>query len=89
MVLVMKRINIQEYKPAMGTLIDIQDPISYEEYHHPSSINIHGDKLLLNHQKYLNKNTTYFIVCRKGHKSRKVANMLEFYGYNVIQVSYD
>lgn len=87
-VLDMKRINIQEYKPEMGILIDIQDPISFEEYHHPSSINIYGDKLLLNHQKYLDKNKKYYIVCRKGLKSRKVANMLEFYGYNVVQVSY-
>ncbi len=85
----MKRINIQEYKPNMGILIDIQDPLSYEEYHHPSSINIYGDKLLLNHQKYLDKTKKYYIVCKKGLKSRKVANILEFYGYNVVQVSYD
>lgn len=73
----------------MGILIDIQDPVSYAEYHHPSSINIYGDKLLLNHEKYLNKNQVYYIVCQKGYKSRKVANLLEFYGYNVIQVSYE
>lgn len=84
----MKKINIQEYKPSMGPLIDIQDPISYEEYHHPLSVNINGDKLLLNHPNYLNKTTTYYIVCKNGHKSRKVANILEFYGYHVVQVSY-
>lgn len=89
MVLKMKRINIQEYKPYMGILIDIQDPLSYQEFHHPSSINIHGDKLLMEHTKLLDKSQRYCIVCRKGYKSRKVASMLEFYGYSVIQVSYD
>ena len=85
----MKRINIQEYKSNMGILIDIQDPVSYQEYHHPNSINIYGDKLLLNHHKYLNKNEKYYIVCRKGFKSRKVASMLEYLGYDVVQVSYE
>lgn len=85
----MKRINIKDYQTYMGILIDIQDPISYKEFHHPASININGDKLLLEHKVLLNKKNKYYIVCRKGQKSRKVANMLEFYGYDVVQVSYD
>ena len=85
----MKRIKIEDYKRYMGILIDIQDPVSYMEFHHPDSININADKLLLEHKKLLDKNNCYCIVCLKGQKSRKVASMLEFYGYDVIQVSYD
>lgn len=85
----MKRISINMYNKSMGTLIDIQDPESFMEYHHPDAINIYADRLLYNHKKFLEKNKPYFIVCRKGNKSRKVANLLEFYGYDVTQVSYD
>lgn len=85
----MKRININDYNPSMGTLIDVQDLYSYNEYHHPNSININADSLVLNHSKYLDKSKTYYIVCKHGHKSGKVANLLEYYGYNVVQVSYE
>ena len=45
----MKTIHESEYNPNMGTLIDVKDPISYSKHHNPYSINVHYDKLLLNH----------------------------------------
>jgi len=84
----MKRLNIKDYDKSMGTLIDIQNEIDYKAYHHPDSINIPYEKLLLNYKKLLDKNKSYYIVCLKGSKSRKTVSILEFYGYDVTQLSY-
>lgn len=85
----MKRIKINDYFKTLGTLIDIQNVVDYNEYHHPDSINIPYDKLLLNYKSLLDKNKPYYIVCRKGTKSRKAVSILEFYGYDVTQTSYE
>ena len=85
----MKRLNIKDYYKSMGTLIDVQNPIDYQEYHHPDSINIPYETLLLNHKTLLSKNNPYYIVCTKGTKSRKAVSILEFYGYDVTQMSYE
>lgn len=85
----MKRLNIKDYYKNMGTLIDIENPIDYAAYHHPDSINIPYEKLLLNYKTLLDKNKRYFIVCTKGTKSRKAVSILEFYGYDVTQMSYE
>ena len=79
----MKTILESEYNPSLGTLIDVRDPISYSKKHNPYSINIHYDKLLLNHNILLDKNKRYYLICDKGHKSKKAARILNFYGYNV------
>ena len=89
LVFFMKRISINNYNLSMGKLIDVQDSVSYNELHYPGSINIPYDTLMLNHKDLLSKNESYFIICRKGHKSRRAVNMLEFYGYNVTQVYYE
>ena len=31
----------------------------------------------------------YFIICNKGTKSRKAVSILEYYGYDVTQMSYE
>lgn len=82
----MKIIKESEFRPEMGTLIDVKDPITYSEKHNPYSINIYYDKLLLNHKILLDKNKRYFIICDKGHKSKQAVRILEFYGYNVTYV---
>ena len=85
----MKRLNIKDYYKNMGILIDIEHPTDYEKYHHPSSINIPYDKLLLHYKTLLDKKKKYFIVCNKGTKSRKAVSILEYYGYDVTQMSYE
>ena len=44
------------------------------------------ENLLLNHQKYFKKNKKYYIYCQKGFKSKRVASILEAYGYDVIRL---
>lgn len=85
----MKRMSINNYYKSMGTLIDVQNPIDYQNKHHPDSINIPYDKLMLNYKTLLDKNKSYYIVCNKGTKSRKAVSILEFYGYDVTQMSYE
>ena len=82
----MKTIKESEFRPSMGILIDVQNPISYKENHNPYSININYDKLLMNHKTILDKNKKYFLICNKGHKSKQATRILEFYGYDVTYV---
>ena len=82
----MKSININEYNPGMGKLISIESKEIYNQKHINESINIPMETLLYNRDKLLNKNETYYIYCNGGHKSKRVVNILELYGYNVVQV---
>ncbi len=81
--------NIKDYYKSMGTLIDLQNPLEYKDKHHPDSINIPYEKLMLNYKTLLDKNKKYYLVCLKGTKSKKAVSILEFYGYDVTQLSYD
>ncbi len=67
-------------------IIDIEDPVTFNENHKPNSINIPYTKLISNHSKYLDKNKLYYIMCNKGVKSKKAVQILSFYGYNVKQI---
>ncbi len=82
----MNIIEYQNYHSSLGTLIDVQHPEDYAKSHDPRSINIYADKLLFNPKQYLDKNKPYYIMCRKGHLSKKVVRMLTYLGYNVILV---
>lgn len=82
----MKRIDLNTYNNSMGTLIDISNPITYQEKKVAGSINIPYQKLLLNYKELLDKNKKYYIMCSKGVHSQKIVNILEFYGYDVTQV---
>ena len=84
----MKTISIYEYNENMGKLIDVQHPIDYKKKHDPRSINIYADKLIMNHKKYLNRLEKYYIICEKGKLSKKVVSVLQYYGYDVVQVIY-
>ena len=64
----MKRMSINNYYKSMGKLIDVQNATDYQKKHHPDSINIPYDKLMLNYKTLLEKNKPYFIVCAKGTK---------------------
>ena len=46
-------------------------------------------EIIIDRYPNLEKNKPYFIVCAKGTKSRKAVSILEFYGYDVTQMSYE
>ena len=82
----MKTININEYNPNMGKLIDIEPKEIFLKHHINGAVNIEKDTLLYNRDRLLNKNETYYIYCSKGFKSRRVVSILEAYGFKVVQV---
>ena len=82
----MKRIDLKNYDPNMGLLIDVSDAETYQKKMVPGSVNIPYERLLLNYEEILDKNKKYYIMCSKGIHSRKAVSILEFYGYDVTQV---
>ena len=82
----MKTINIGEYRKEMGTLIDVRDKSLYLIKHIEGSINIPFRELIFNHNKYLNKQETYYLICDKGNLSKRACNILSIYGYSVVNV---
>lgn len=44
------------------------------------------DNLINNHYKYLDKNKHYYFYCKGGKKAKRVALILEAYGYNTTLV---
>lgn len=79
----MKKILLSEYNESMGVFIEIN-----ENYYNvvKNSIHIPYENLLTNYKELLDKNKKYFIYCKGGIKSRKVVNILSFYGYDVVLV---
>lgn len=82
----MKSINISDYKPYMGTLIDVRPKYEFVKNGFNNAINIPYDELIFNHQKYLNKNNKYFLICSGGVKSKRATNILSVYGYDVTNI---
>lgn len=82
----MKSININNYNSSMGVLIDVRNKDEYDKKHINGSINIPYNELIFNHNKYLNKNNKYFLICSGGIKSKRATNILSIYGYDVTNV---
>ncbi len=81
----MKKIKYNEYNISLGNLINVEDPLTYQE-EFSYGTNIPYEKLIYNKERYLKKGIPYFIICSKGKKSKKACSLLELYGYNVTQV---
>ena len=85
----MQTIKLSEYNSNMGQLIDVRHPLEYANSHDPRSINVYADKLIMNYKRILDRNKTYYIICDKGHLSKKVVYNLTYLGYKVVQVIKD
>ena len=68
-------------------IIDIRSIEKYNSRHIPNSINIPLEKLLINYNKYLDKNKKYYIYCQKGIQSRKLCQLLKNNGFDVINIT--
>lgn len=66
--------------------IDIRNRKEYNKGHIDGAININYYELLLNHDKYLNKNKVYYIYCKSGLRSSIVVSKLKSLGYNCVNV---
>lgn len=77
----MKKIYFKDYDESMGIFIDLSSTNVIG-----SSMDVSYEDLLLNHSELLDKSKKYFIYCKGGIKSKKVVNILDFYGYDVTLV---
>ena len=81
-------ISIYELKKLNNiNLIDIRSIEKYNNNHIPNAINIPLNNLLINFNKYLNKNEKYYIYCQRGIQSRKLCQILNNMGYSTINVT--
>lgn len=68
-------------------IIDIRNIEKYNNNHIPNSINIPHEKLIINPDKYLDKEKKYYIYCQKGITSYKTCQILIKQGYNVTNIN--
>ncbi len=81
----MKNIEIKKIRPEYN-IIDIREESEYYKGHIYNAVNIPEKELLKNYNLYLNKNQTYYIYCNLGNKSKKVCQILEIIGYDVVNM---
>ena len=83
-----KNIKGSDLKGLIGkvNIIDIRKNYLYNMGNIPSSKNIPSAFLLMNPDKYLDKNNIYYIYCSGGLESPKVCSELSSKGYDVVNV---
>ena len=84
----LKSISILELLPNIDKvkLIDIRSVAKYNDNHIPNAININPENLVANPSKYINKNEKYYLYCQKGITSRKIVQILNVKGYDVVNI---
>ena len=77
-----------EFKNVMDNknIIDIRSQIDFEEYNIKDSLNIPRMKLLGNPEKYLEKTTTYYLLCDNGKTSLSSVKILNALGYTCYSI---
>ena len=84
----MNNISVNELKSMTNiNIIDIRSREKYNDNHIPNSINIPFNEIILNLDKYFNKNELYYIYCQKGFSSKNVALELTRLGFNVTNLT--
>ena len=68
-------------------IIDIRSIEKYNDNHIPNATNIPQEKLLMNPNKYLEKDTRYYIYCQKGMSSYNICRILTKIGYKVTNIN--
>jgi len=76
------------YKQNKGTcrIIDVRTPLEYAQGHIPGSINVVNHTLLRVPLLYLNKNYTYYLICKTGDRSYRACMQLVCQNFYVINV---
>jgi len=82
-------ISMNEFLKLKGNIniIDIRTIEKYNNRHINNAINIPHEKLIINPEKYLNKDTRYYIYCQKGITSYKTCQILTKQGYKVTNIN--
>ena len=67
-------------------IIDIRSQEKYNDNHISNAHNIVANELLLYPDKYLDKDKVYYLYCQKGINSKRICQILNNKGYNLINV---
>lgn len=82
-----KNINASELKTkVISSLIDIREIEEYKLGHVPGAKNIPMMGIIMNPELFLNKETTYYIICQSGQRSLNTCQFLQEKGYDVVNV---
>lgn len=83
-------INIDQlfdiYLSKSNPIVDVRTPLEHARCHIPNTINIPIDILLKRHILYLNKEFTYYMICKDGSRSLRATNALLNLNYMVVNV---
>lgn len=83
----MKCIDVNEIEfDDYVNIIDIRSEMEIEEYEIDGTTKIEMFELVTNHEKYLDKGVTYYIMCRSGARSAGVINELARFEYDLVNV---
>lgn len=78
---------LEKYKYDKNCLIiDLRSKKEYESGHIPFSYNIPFDVLTKQCLYYLNKDNTYYLICKHGDQSKEATKILESNKYNVVNI---
>ena len=66
-------------------LVDVRTPEEYREGHIPGSINLPLQVMGLAERLVPNKQTTVYVYCQSGGRSRQAAQVLRQMGYNNVE----
>ena len=67
-------------------IIDIRPAQNYNQNHIPSAINIPYNDIIINHERFLDKNEKYYIYCKCGKTSNKLCQFLNSLGYHTYSI---
>lgn len=82
-----ENISVAELKRLRNiNIIDIRSIEKYNNRHIDNAINIPLEQLLINFNKYLDKNMKYYIYCQKGIQSKKMCQILKNNGFNSVNI---
>jgi len=82
-----QNISVKELKKIGNVnIIDIRNREKYNNGYIYNAINIPLEKLLINFNKYLEKNKKYYIYCQKGVQSKKICQILKMNGFDVVNI---
>lgn len=83
----MKNLNINEIdKLNKEDIIDVREVNEYKERHIPGVKNIPMNGLILNADNFIDKDRTYYIMCRSGGRSEITVGELKKLGYDVVNL---
>lgn len=85
----MKSVHINEIKSILNSinLIDIRESIEFLSLPKlAQATHIPMTELLRTPEEFLNKETSYYLICRSGARTLQVTQYLEQLGYDVINV---